>query len=305
MKNLKKKRNKLDKERKLMIQKKMNSLQPIPIINDNSQNLVSKMGEYVPIQERAAQIHCRHLTQIILNEELTRIERQNKEEKEMNDIKKKLKIRRYDEKQWDKFAESCFKWKEEVNYKRKATEIFRNNMEKKVNFKPKINENSKNIMKKMQKGNNSVDDVFNRLYNDYEEHKVRQKILYDENLLVFYPKINKFKYKKQRKYNNCNNNFDSFITDDRKDNFFLDSHNLINVDIINTQRNKKIKNIKNANKFVNKNNNIISNIKKKPQKNGNKTYRPTYTTNNSIVGVNTEGNTIDILIDILLQKIQC
>ena len=48
--------------------------------------MVSKIGEYVPIQERAAQIHSRHLTQIILNEELTRIERQNKEDKEMENI---------------------------------------------------------------------------------------------------------------------------------------------------------------------------------------------------------------------------
>ena len=298
--NLKKKKNKLDKERKLIIQKKMNSLQPGPVINDNSHNLVSKMGEYVPIQERAAQIHSRHLTQIILNEELTRIERQNKEEKEMDDIKKKLKIRKYDEKQWDKFVESCFKWKEEVNYKRKAAEIFRNNMEKKVNYKPKINANSKNIMKRIQKGNNSVDDVFNRLYNDYEEHKERQKILYDENLPVFYPKINKFnyinKYVNKRKYNNPNNSYDRFITDERKDNFFLDSHNIINGDKIDTHRSKKSnKYVKKANKFVNKNksNIIVANNKKSIEKyKGNKTYRPTHTTNNSTVGVNTEGNTM-------------
>ena len=295
MKNLKKKRTKLDKERKLIIQKKMNYLQPGPVINDASHNMVSKMGEYVPIQERAAQIHSRHLTQIILNEELTRIERQNKEDKEMENIRNNLKIRKYEKEKWDNFVESCLKWQEEVNYKRRAAEIFRNNMDKKVNYKPKINVRSKNIMKKIQKGNNSVDNVFNRLYNDYEEHKERQRILDDENLPPFYPKINNVKYfnkyLNKRKNSSANSSFDRFVTDDRKNNFFLESHIKINGNKLDTYRIHKNKNIKNADKFVNKSKNLVENKNNSGQKNVNKSYRPTQATNNSTILLNTEGNT--------------
>ena len=107
----------------------------------------------------------------------------------------------------------CFNWKEEVNYKRKAAEILRNKIEKK-NRQPKINSKSKKIMKKILKNNNSVDDVFIRLYNDYEEHKERQKILKDENLPSFTPKINNFNNfnVNNRKKNHYNNSYDRFLT---------------------------------------------------------------------------------------------
>ena len=84
----------------------MNYLQPGPVINDASHNMIAKMGEYIPIQDRAAQIHSKHLTQIILNEELNRIEKQNKEDKEMQDFKKNYKVRKYEKEKWDNFVES-------------------------------------------------------------------------------------------------------------------------------------------------------------------------------------------------------
>ena len=302
MRNLKKKKNKLDKERNLIIQKKMSHLQPGPEINDYSHVLISKMEEYVPIHDRAAQIHNRHLTQIILNEELKRQEKKNMEEKEYEEIiNNRKKARKYEKEKWDSFVESCIRWQQEVNYKRKAAEIYRNKIDKEER-KPKINSKSKKIVKKIQKGNNSVDNVFNRLYNDYEEHKERQKILDDETLPPFSPKINNVKYfnknsiKNKKKTNKCNNSFDIFITNDKKNNFFLESQNKIIGNKINTSRTIKNKNkIKNPNKFINKNNNINTFKSKKlnPQNNMIKSYKPTQATNNSTIGFNNaDENTI-------------
>ena len=39
-------------------------------MNKKSIEFVIKKGEYIPIENRAAQIHSQHLTQIILNEEM-------------------------------------------------------------------------------------------------------------------------------------------------------------------------------------------------------------------------------------------
>ena len=140
------------------------------------------------------------MTQIILNEELTRMEKENKELKKYEEIKNKYsKKRKYDKEKWDNFVENCFNWKEEVNYKRKAAEILRNKIDKK-NRQPKINLNSKKIMKKRQKGNNSFDDVFSRLYKAHEEHKERQQILKEKNLPSFAPKINSYVNKKKNNH---------------------------------------------------------------------------------------------------------
>ena len=292
MKNLRKKRNKLDKERKLIIQKKLNNLQEGPMINEKSHAIIAKSGEYVPIHLRAARIHNKHLTQIILNEELKRMEKKNQEDKEYEEIQKKRKVRKYEKEKWDNFVESCYKWDEEVRYKRKAAEIFKNRMEA---HKPKINSKSKKIVKRLQKGNNSVDDVYTRLYNDYEEHEERKKILQSENMPPFCPKINKVKYfnkfVNKRKYNNTNNSLDRFVTDDNKNKFFLESQFKVVGVKINTKRIKNSENnkVNNTNNYLNISNEKVNYKKKKYE---NKYYRPTQETNISTIGLNTEGNTI-------------
>ena len=292
MKNLKKKENRLDKERKLIIQKKLNNLQEGPAINEKSHIIIANSGDYVPLYQRAAQIHNKHLTQIVLNEELKRMEKKKEEDNEYEEIQKKKKVRKYEKEKWDNFVESCYKWDEEVKYKRKAAEIFKNRME---GHRPQINSKSKRIVKKLQKGNNSVDDVYTRLYNDYEEHKERQKILENENMPPFAPKINQVKYfnkfVNKRKYNNTNNSLDRFVSDDKKNKFFLESQFKIIGDTINTKRTKKQKKnkVKNTNNYLN-----ISNEKAKMKsKKYDKNYRPTQETNNSTIGLlNTEGNTL-------------
>ena len=287
MKNLKKRETKLKKERKLIINKKLKPLRQIPEMNKRSIELVIKKGEYIPIENRAAQIHSQHLTQIILNEELNKIEKENKEEQEIKNLI--ANNRKYVEKEWNEFVEKCFEWKKNVFYKRRAAEIYQYKRDKKINYKPFINENSKKIIKKItNKNNSSFDDVFTRLYNDYEEHKDRQKILDEKYMPPFNPIINNFHFTKNfgksKKYrnNSFDNSYEIFITDDNKNNFFLESQMTIN-------DGKLLKRHKKAMKFVNK-----KKVNKKEENNNtinyNKVYKPTQATNNTTSYMNTDIN---------------
>ena len=279
IKNLKKKETKIQKERNIIINKKLSNLRKIPKMNKRSIEIMIKKGEYIPIENRAAQIHSQNLTQIILNEELNKIEKENKENQKFEG-----KIyKKYEEREWNEFVEKCFKWKDEVYYKRKAAEML---FAKNLNSNPQINQNSKKIMKKMMKGNNSVDDVFTRLYKDFEEHNERQKNLEEKNMPSFFPKINNKFYKNNKKNKkNRNNSYDGsyerFVTDNNKNNFFLESQIAYN--------NGKIKKMnKKVNKFINKGNNKY----KKTEENisDNKYYKPMTTINNNSSYVNTEAN---------------
>ena len=287
MKNLKKKETKINKERNLIIEKKLRNMRSIPEMNKKSIELLIKKGEYIPIENRAAQLHNHHLTQILLNEELNRIEKENLEEKELKN--KVNKNRKYQEKEWNEFVEKCFEWKKNVIYKRKANEIYRYKRDKQINYKPLINENSKRIMRKIiNKNNSSFDDVFTRLYNDYEEHKERQKILDEKYSPPFNPMINNFHFSKNfrenKKYrnNSYDNSYEIFVTDGNKSNFFLESQVTIN-------DGKMLKKHKKAMKFVNKKKENKKN-KNDNNINYNKSYKPTQATNNTTSYMNTEMN---------------
>lgn len=282
MKNLKKKETKLAKIRKIYSKKILEGVQRYPKLDKKSVRIVLRKGEYIPIENRAAQIHSQHLTQIILNEELNRMETEKKEDDEI-----KINVnnnRKYEKKEWDEFVEKCFEWKKKVIYERRAAEIFRYKQDRKVNYKPTINENSKKLMKKiMNKNNHSVDDVFTRLYNDYDEHKERQKILNEKYEPTFNPMINNFQYAKNfwknKKYrnNSIDNSYELFVTDSNKNNFFLESQKTIN-------HGKLLKMQKKARKFVN----IKPN--KKEENINIKSYKPTQATNNTTSYLNTEMN---------------
>lgn len=282
MKNLKKKETKLAKIRKIYSKKILEGVQRYPKLDKKSVRIILRKGEYIPIENRAAQIHSQHLTQIILNEELNRMETEKKEDDEI-----KINVnnnRKYEKKEWDEFVEKCFEWKKKVIYERRAAEIFRYKQDRKVNYKPTINENSKKLMKKiMNKNNHSVDDVFTRLYNDYDEHKERQKILNEKYEPTFNPMINNFQYAKNfwknKKYrnNSIDNSYELFVTDSNKNNFFLESQKTIN-------HGKLLKMQKKARKFVNKKPN------KKEENINIKSYKPTQATNNTTSYLNTEMN---------------
>ena len=229
MNNLRKKERKLNKERELIIEKKLSQLQDRPQLNEYTNNIIERKkekNEYIPIQERAAEIHSRKLTRIILHENKIKLEKENEEKKDLEIIKLYKSKKLYDPNEWDEFVQSQNRWKDEVNYKRKAAEILEY---QKYNHKPKISFNSRNIINELSKKNVSVDDVWKRLYNDFDERKERQKVIDKNYTPSFKPRhgnknyikfINKKKAKKK--------NHELLVTNYDKNNYFLDSQISIN-----------------------------------------------------------------------------
>ena len=282
---LKKRKTKLKKKQEFYLNQETKDLKKKPGMNERS--IILSQGEYIPIENRAAKLHSKRLTQIILNEEVNKLKQREKEEKEMSE---KINTRNYSPREWNEFVERCFKWKKELLYKRKAEEIKNNMQDIKINYKPRINENSKKIMRKiMNKGNTSVDDVFTRLYNDYEEHKERQQDLENKNKPSFNPIVNNSKFNKnlyqKKPYRNksYDNSYENFVTDESKSNFFLESQITINDGKL---RKKK----KRALRFVNKNKSDINKKTLEENINYNRSYKPTQATNHTTLYMNTDNN---------------
>ena len=282
---LKKRKTKLKKKQEFYLNQETKDLKKKPGMNERS--IILSQGECIPIENRAAKLHSKRLTQIILNEEVNKLKQREKEEKEMSE---KINTRNYSPREWNEFVERCFKWKKELLYKRKAEEIKNNMQDIKINYKPRINENSKKIMRKiMNKGNTSVDDVFTRLYNDYEEHKERQQDLENKNKPSFNPIVNNSKFNKnlyqKKPYRNksYDNSYENFVTDESKSNFFLESQITINDGKL---RKKK----KRALRFVNKNKSDINKKTLEENINYNRSYKPTQATNHTTLYMNTDNN---------------
>ena len=189
IRNLKRKNEKIEKKKNKIINDELKELQPLPIIDPYSEEIIKSKEIYVPIDKRAAKLHSMKISQRILNEANNKIKKMKKETEE---ISKYQNSKVFDQYEWDDFIERQYQWKDEIEYKKKAAEIFRNDMNKKYLFKPKINNRSKSIIKDKQSINDScIDEVYVRLFNDYEEHKERQKLRNEESLPSFKPKISK------------------------------------------------------------------------------------------------------------------
>ena len=190
MRNLQRKKTKLEKKRVQLQLEKMKDLKPGPEMNPYSEELIERQEIYIPIDKRAAKIHSLKISKIILNEENKKIIQMQKEEEELKKDISRNKI--FNQEEWDNFIEKQYLWKDEKEFKQKAEQIKRNNQYKKYLFKPKIDAKSRALIKDLQYGNEDViDEVFIRLFNDYEEHKERQKLRDDQSLPSFKPKISK------------------------------------------------------------------------------------------------------------------
>ena len=282
---LKKRKTKLKKKQEFYLNQETKDLKKKPGMNERS--IILSQGEHIPIANRAAKLHSKRLTQIILNEEVNKLKQREKEEKEMSE---RINTRNYSPREWNEFVERCFKWKKDLLCKRKFKEIKNNMQDIKINYKPRINENSKKIMRKiMNKGNTSVDDVFTRLYNDYEEHKERQQDLENKNKPSFNPIVNNSKFNKnlyqKNPYRNksYDNSYENFVTDESKSNFFLESQITINDGKL---RKKK----KRALRFVNKNKSDDNKKTLESNINYNRSYKPTQATNHTTLYMNTDNN---------------
>ena len=202
IKHLKYKNKILDAKRQKINKEEENLMKESPGLNTMSNYIIQKKGNYIPLFQKANQIHSQHLTNIIINNE-------KKKQKIIEDEQKEILLnkndKKYNPKDWENFIQKQLKWKNDVIYKRKVAESLReNNNNETYDFKPKINNNSKKIIER-KKEKNKID-IFTKLYNDKEEHDERQKIREVLSLPSFQPKINKYKPKEKKKFNNFNSN---------------------------------------------------------------------------------------------------
>ena len=119
MQHMKKKEKFLNAKRVKLIQAREEELQDAPEVNELPRYLYKSKAndDYVSLYKRAGQIHAQKLTEIALNEE------RKKRQKEMEDRESELDRHRKDKKKfnqtnWEKFIEKQIKWKNDVIYKR-------------------------------------------------------------------------------------------------------------------------------------------------------------------------------------------
>ena len=194
---LKKRENKLNKKREEK-KNKIIQAQRYPDIDPYSEKLME--NKYIPIQQRAASIHNMKLFNNIIAKEKNKIKEY---QDDMIELKKnKFRNKKFDQNNWNNFIKRQKKWNKKLQYKKKIAMIVQECEEQKFYFKPYINERSKSIIQEIEDENNDcIDDVFSRLFNDFEEHEERQKFRNQQSLPSFRPKIIKCNSQKIIEYN--------------------------------------------------------------------------------------------------------
>lgn len=194
---LKKRENKLNKKREEK-KNKIIQAQRYPDIDPYSEKLME--NKYIPIQQRAASIHSMKLFNNIIAKEKNKIKEY---QDDMIELKKnKFRNKKFDQNNWNNFIKRQKKWNKKLQYKKKMAMIVQECEEQKFYFKPYINERSKSIIQEIEDENNDcIDDVFSRLFNDFEEHEERQKFRNQQSLPSFRPKIIKSNSQKIIEYN--------------------------------------------------------------------------------------------------------
>ena len=194
---LKKRESKLNKKREEK-KNKIIQAQRYPDIDPYSEKLME--NKYIPIQQRAASIHSMKLFNNIIAKEKNKIKEY---QDDMIELKKnKFRNKKFDQNNWNNFIKRQKKWNKKLQYKKKIAMIVQECEEQKFYFKPYINERSKSIIQEIEDENNDcIDDIFSRLYNDFEEHEERQKFRNQQSLPSFRPKIIKSNSQKIIEYN--------------------------------------------------------------------------------------------------------
>ena len=161
-------------------------------MNKNSQEMVNNNSEYIPIQYRANQLHNKHLSEYKLYQkkiELKKIEEENKSYEIVMEYNKKNK-KLFDENEWDNFINNQEYWQREKIFKIKAAELIRDSIQKE-NSIPKINSKSKSIISNMRKKKLFLDDIYTRLFKEFEDLQERKKMRICNSMPNFKPLLNK------------------------------------------------------------------------------------------------------------------
>ena len=193
-KYLQRKENYIKKKNDLKL-KEINENLKGPSINRNSEIIMENKSEYTPIHKRAVKLHNMHLFECILNENKVKLKKLQEEDKEYEIVKQYKNKKTFNENDWENFIKSQEYWKKEKQYKIKAAELFKENLEQKMNYIPEINKNSKlmieNMKKKETSKNKDKDNIYIKLYNDFDDLQERKIMRICNSMPSFKPLLNK------------------------------------------------------------------------------------------------------------------
>ena len=199
------KNNSLQKKKELELQKQLSNLKD-PSINQVSINILSQNTDYIPIQERSSQFYNVKKFHNTINEKKNQIQKFEKENKEYSELKKNKSQKKFNEKEWNNFIENQKSWQKQKSLKNKAVELMRESIEINLRHKPKIDINSKRIINNMRKTINYQEDIYDKLYNDFNNMQERNKFKMYCSMPSFKPVLNRGIKKNLFKNNKFNEN---------------------------------------------------------------------------------------------------
>lgn len=199
------KNNSLQKKKELELQKQLSNLKD-PSINQVSINILSQNTDYIPIQERSSQFYNIKKFHNTINEKKNQIQKIEKENKEYSELKKNKSQKKFNEKDWNNFIENQKSWQKQKSLKNKAVELMRESIEINLRHKPKIDLNSKRIINNMRKTINYQEDIYDKLYNDFNNMQERNKFKMYCSMPSFKPILNRGIKKNLFKNNKFNEN---------------------------------------------------------------------------------------------------
>ena len=199
------KNNSLQKKKELELQKQLSNLKD-PSINQVSINILSQNTDYIPIQERSSQFYNIKKFHNTINEKKNQIQKFEIENKEYSELKKIKSQKKFNEKEWNNFIENQKSWQKQKSLKNKAVELMRESIEINLRHKPKIDINSKRIINNMRKTINYQEDIYDKLYNDFNNMQERNKFKMYCSMPSFKPILNRGIKKNLFKNNKFNEN---------------------------------------------------------------------------------------------------
>ena len=200
--------NLIKKKKELQIKEQISNMKN-PIINEVSKNIILSQGNYIPIYDRASQITNMYKLKSILNENKKKIKKMEEENKEYLKIQKYKNNKKFNQQNWNNFLINQENWYRQKNMKKKAIELMRESVELKLRHKPKIDINSQRIMNDIKKRKDIEDNIYIKLYNDYNYVNEKKEMKICNSMPSFKPLLNKgikkniFKENKKKNiYNN-------------------------------------------------------------------------------------------------------
>ena len=248
-------KNKLKKLRHNEKLKELNDIKNKPLINMHSMELIHN-NEYIPIFNRAKKIIDLKNTKISLEKKII-----EKQAIDSTNGKKKF----LNHKEFDNFIKFQNDWKIKTDFEKKAKEVY-----EVIESKNKLIKNTKKIVytnkksndliinklnKTNKKSNDNIEnDIFQKLYDDYDKKKKYIKILENKYSPNFSPFILKYIKPKNIKSKTVNISIDISM-----DNYEKKKKNYTNK---KSNKKKKNKSVSNINEII-KTNSIKNNIQKK------------------------------------------